>query len=137
MAQLQAPKRLRREDFDSEYQNIIDKIAFVINSFQDDVFSAFDGNIDFNNLSQIIKTINVKMGTDGSPQNELTINTGTTKKIQGIMVIAARRTDLTNSYPTSTPFMSFDQKSQSIIKINNISGLQDSSEYTLTIVLIT
>ena len=137
MAQVPNIKRIRREDFDSEYQELIDKLAYSLNTFMDDTINLLDGNIDFQNLTQTIKTINVKIGaTAGIPENDFKINTELGRKIEGIVCIKATRIDNPSVVPDSAPFVTFTILSTDIIKVTNISGLQANSEYQLKLLLI-
>lgn len=137
MGQIPNIKRIRTEDFSSEYQSLIDKLSFSLNSFMEETINSLNKNIDFNNLAQYLRVIRVKIGTGGVPKNELKVNTGTTRKITGISVIKASRKDNVGGNVDSHPFITFEQQSQTIIKITHIAGLQDASEYDLTVIMFT
>lgn len=136
MAKIQAPKTLRFEDFKPEEKQLIDKLGEVINSFQDDVYRQFNGNIDIENLNrQIVKGLIVRTNASGeligTPQIKLT-----TKSIpSGVTVIYAQNTKNPKIYPTSQPHPSF-LIGNGLITITNITGLPPSSEYRLNLEII-
>jgi len=129
-----APKRLRAEDFGSDDRDLINRLAYVINTFFDDVNKALSKNIDFTNLNRELITLSVKIDGSGLVMNKPQVKTSITGKPAGFNVLKASRTD-TVGFPTSAPFVSFDFNGD-IITITNITGLQANSEYNLTLELI-
>ena len=130
-------KRLRKEDFDKEDQAIIEKIAYSLNTFMDQVIFLFNKNIDFQNLNQIIIDYTISTDSSGNlinPPNIVTNNLNS--KPQGIICISA--TNLINStvYPISQPFISFTLINNTTIDVLNITGLQNSSQYSLKLLII-
>lgn len=140
MARVPNIKRLKKEDFDSKYGDLVDKLSYSLNSFMDDTINILNGNLEVSNLTQEIKTITVQMSSDADklnkPTGQLEIVTNLkNRNVRGIICIAASR-QKEAGYPDSQPFLSFSQKSQSSIIVNTITGLQAGSTYQLTLLLI-
>lgn len=128
-------KRIRKEDFDQEYQGLIDRIAFSFNSFADQVINLFNKNINFENLNQEIAEVTVVTNSIGGIDNLPKLKSGLSKKVQGIQCIRASNINAPNVYPTSQPFISFSLE-QNTLSVLNITGLQANSKYTLKLLLI-
>jgi hypothetical protein len=129
-------KRIRTEDFDSEYQALIERLAYSINTFMDDTIKLLNGNIDFTNLNQSIMAINVKTDNNKNLIEKPQINSNLKSKIQGIICIKANNVKNSMEYPNATPFITYTIKSTGIIEILHVAGLPADSEFKLTIMLI-
>ena len=125
--------RLVKEDFDQEYSEMIDKVAFVVNGFMEDVERQINGNLDDDNLRSDTVTFSIKVDDSGTPIDTDIVKTGVSKA-NGLSVISARNADDTSVYPTSHPFISFGYEDDtSVIKILNIIGLQANATYSLVV----
>lgn len=135
MARSISIKKINKEDFDKQYQPLIDKIAFPLNSFMEQVKSAFDKNINFSNLNQEIITLTITVDADGIPiiptQWKSTLRT----KVLGSVCIKATNQDSPASFPISQPFINFVQNG-ALVFINQISGLQADNKYQLIVLSI-
>ena len=128
-------KRLSKEDFPAEYQQLIEKLAFPINSHMEQVRNLFNKGIDFENLSQELITLKVQTNEKSVPNTRLTFKSSLRNKLRGVVVISAVITSSNTSYPTAQPFISFSQN-LNIVTINNISGLAPETTYELLLLTI-
>ena len=135
MGKIELPKKIRTEDFKSEDSDLIGKIGFVYNSFVDQVFQILDGNLDYDNFKRQIVTLEVTADSSGKIINPPSIKYSLNSKLKGINVLNAINLVNTNTYPTSHPFVSWSLNG-SLVMVLNISGLQASSQYRLTVELI-
>jgi tetrahydromethanopterin S-methyltransferase subunit D len=133
----QAPdlKRVTIEDFDKDDQKLVGKLAFIINSFHEQVRSVLAKNVDFDNLAQEVKTLSFTTGSNGQPLNTVSFKSGVANKIQGISTVRLVITSNNTSFPTQLPVISWSQ-SASLVTITNIGGLQAETRYDLTILTI-
>lgn len=136
---MSAPPRIRRiriEDFAPEDRALASKLAGNVNDFMDQTISIFNKNIDFENMNRQVAKANVQIDNSGnvinSPQVKYTLRNG---KLQGINVISAINIDSPTTYPTGAPFVSFTF-SDGLLTIVNVTGLQNNSNYMLTLELI-
>lgn len=121
-------KRIVREDFAEEDQAIIDKLAFSLNPFMEQVVNALTRSIDFQNLAQelkIIENVNVNP-TTGIPIRQIQFATTLTKPLQGMTCIRAINRSRTDTYPTGGIFASFFSDGK-IVTITHITGLPASA----------
>lgn len=136
MPKIASPKRIRKEDVKAEYGDIVDAIGSVINDFNDQVYGALNGAIDFNNLAQQTITLDLTTNATGQLSNPPSIKfTVAGYKYIGNQVISAISLNNSNLYPTSQPFLSL-APNNNILTILNCTGLPVSSQFRLTVVLI-
>jgi len=135
MAKVPDLKRVTIEDFSSEDRNLVEKLAFIINSFHEQVRSALSKNIDFENLAQETRVLSFSTGIVGQPLNTVSFKSGLVNKIQGITIVRTVITSDNTSFPTELPIISWSQNA-SLVTITNIGGLQPETQYELTILAI-
>lgn len=132
---MQIPQQLRTEDFASDEQEMIGKIARILNQPLSEIYNILNGNIDFTNLNRQLSSVDAVIDSSGKiinpPQIKITLKTS----INGINVISAVNLLNPGTYPTSTPFVSYNINGN-ILTILNITGLQSSSQYRLTLEII-
>lgn len=126
-------KRITVEDFKPENQEMIKKIAFVVNSFHEQVRNLFNGNIDETNLAEEFKTLTFTTDNSGQPLNKIKFNTSV-GRARGLFIGNINITSANNVYPTENPLFSFSQNGN-IVTIENISGLLPSTKYSVTILV--
>ncbi len=129
-------KRLIKEDFPEEYQELVDKLGFALNPMLEQVSNAFNKNINFDNLSREVLTVTLENATGGSLKAVTQIKTSLSGRIIGLNIIRAE--NLTNSvvYPTNAPFVSWSINGN-IMTIQKVTGIQDNNKYRLTLEIIT
>lgn len=136
MGKIQTPTRIRIEDFSEENRELIQKIAFIYNSFSDGVYQTLSGGVDFENLNRQVLDITINIDASGKVVNNPQIkSTLKTVKVIGINVLNAINQVNSNIYPISSPFVSFTINNN-IVTILNVTGLQPGSQYSLTLELI-
>ena len=136
MAKLDNVKRIVKEDYDNKYHGLIDKLAFVLNSFMEQVTAQLNGNLDFSNLNRNLVTFKITVDSTGAPKGDGLVRTDVLG-VKGATIIKATNKTTTSLFPTTQPFLSFTSgpNSQSI-KITNISGLQADNKYELVVEFI-
>jgi len=135
MAKLDNINRIIAEDFEKDDQELIGRLGGVLNHFMEQTFEAFAGRIDFDNLDQEVKTIQITVDGSGTPVGESQFSSEKLSRAKGSVVIAARNLDNIANFPTSVPFVVFSSVQDSLYKINNISGLQANEKYELVLIL--
>lgn len=134
-------RQIKKEDFDSKDQKLVDQIAFPINNFMQQVINIFKNGIDYTNLNQQVVTFTISVNPDGAPVSPVAFKNILTTKVIGMICINATNVSSTLRTPDSTPFMTFTSNG-SLISITNISGVgipegqTNSDTYTFTILSI-
>jgi hypothetical protein len=130
-------KRLITQDFDKEYQKLIEQLGGTINDAFNQVFFALNKRLTFkDNISATVRDVQVQVDTEGTPLSNTTFGLDVKNTpVIGCMVIQA--TNLTNSaiYPEGSVFISFTQIDNNIL-INNIKGLQEGYFWSIRVIAI-
>ena len=134
MGKLDNVRRIIKEDFKSEDQELIGKLAYVINSFMEQVVRQFNGNIDFTNLSEDVVQYTVTVDGSGVPIGNNLVKS-TVNNPKGVVVVKAENKTSSTTYPTSAPWVSWTPNGN-ILKIQKITGLQANNKYVLTLRVI-
>lgn len=133
---IQLPKRIRVEDFEKQYQDLVSRLGYSINSFYDDITNVVNGNIDFDNMNRQLVTVDVTIDNTGAvvntPQVKYLLRSG---KVNGLIVAGAVNINAPATTPTSAPWVSYIF-SNGILTINSVTGLQNNSQYRLTLELL-
>lgn len=147
MATISNVKRLIKEDFPKESQDLVDKLAYILNPFLDQVSAAFNKNINIDNLSREIVTatvVNVTgtgtytvngIATGGDISPTVQIKTKLANKVFGINVIRADNLTNSSTYPINAIGLSWSYDAK-IITLNKITGIKDGDKYSLVLELI-
>lgn len=135
MARISNFRRISTEDYQGEYQQLIEKIALNLNPFMQEVVDVVNGRLDFDNLQQNVITANFQVNSNGVPIGTNQLNTQGINQPRGFQVISARNTQNSADFPSGQPFISFTPQGNSIVQINNISNLTANQTYQLTIIV--
>jgi hypothetical protein len=141
MATVPTQRFLKPEDFDTKDQALVQKLAFPLNTFMQQVITGFTKNLDFNNLNMQINTFTTTVNSSGVPTIAITFQNNLTTKLYGLICINALNQSGVTRYPEAHPYISWSQNN-STITINNISGLgipadqTNSDSYTITVLSI-
>lgn len=132
-------QRLKTEDFPEEQRDLVERIAVSLNGFVEKMIFLLSKRVDFKNLNQFVSTINVVSGstntTDGSLKTPVTIKTDINGRIIGVSLINLANKTNSLAVPTSQPYISYSIN-QNLLTIQKIYGLNNTSEYSLTLLII-
>jgi hypothetical protein len=132
-------KRIFKQDFKPEEQPLIEKLSVSINSGFEMLFEAMNRKISFrDNILCTIKDVDVTVDSDGTPLQTVGITLDTsnaTNRVDGVMVIKADNLTSPGTYPTTAPFISYQQNTNTIL-FNNITGLAANQKYRLRVLAI-
>lgn len=132
---IRIPEKLRTEDFPSDLQESIGKIGKIYNQFTDSVYRVLNGNIDFDNLDRQLVQVDITTDSKGALVNAPQIKLTTKTRVNGINCVSAINLVNPSIYPSGAPFISFSTNGQ-VLSILNITGIQASSQYRLTLELL-
>lgn len=128
-------KRITKEDFPEKYRDLIEKLAFPINSFHEQVRSVLNKNVNFENLNQELKTLNFTTNENSQPINALTFNSGLSTRVQGMIITRIVITSDNTAFAETQPVISWTQN-EKLITINNISNLEPETQYSITVLTL-
>lgn len=126
-------KQIKVEDFPADSREVVEKLAFSLNPFFDQLTQILNKNISIDNLAQEIKTFTVEVDSTGKPKASTSIRYSLRSVPQGIQCIRAIAAT-PNVYATGTPFISFDADTTTgTLSIKNITGLPANVKFNITI----
>ncbi len=127
-------KRIQKEDFDKDDQAVAEKLAYPLNSFMEQVRSAFQKNIDFTNLNMELITFTTEVDSDSLPKSELKFRSTLNTNVAGNIVISAVNLDSTATI-TGAPFLTTSQNGE-IVTVSHITGLPANLKFRLIVLSI-
>lgn len=125
-------KRIRTEDFPQEDRVLINKLSFALNPFLEQMGTIFNKSIDFDNLNREALTVTIELDAQGIPKTLSQIKTVLKTRIRGFNVIRAENLENDNTYPTSSPFITYTQTGE-LITIVHVSGIPADKRYRLSL----
>lgn len=126
--------RINKNDYPKELQDVIDKLAYAVNTNFEVLYNIFTKNISLReNLYGLVKDVSVTVDNDGIPTTLTSFSIDNNVKVDGLLVINANNITNSKIYPTGGIFINFTQQGASVI-INHVTGLQASNSYNLRIV---
>lgn len=129
-------RRLYEQDYPPEQQELVAQLAVSINYGFEALYETLNGKLTFgDNTSSLITSVNVEVDATGKPKTKATIRKVSPERFAGLTVI--RAVNLTNSsvYPTSSPFISYTETTDSIV-IDNVAGLPANNLFQLIVFAI-
>lgn len=135
MAQIDNLRRIIAEDFSEEDRQLVSKLGSNLNQFMEQVYEAFQGNIDFSNTNEELSDYEVVVNGSGIPTTTGKFKSDL-RRIEGVQVVRATNLTTTGTYPTSAPFLSFTPEGGGIYKVDNISGLSSGDRWRLKLRLV-
>jgi hypothetical protein len=127
-------RRIKKEDFPEDAQQLIDKLGYILNPFMDEVINLFKKNIDFSNLKESLLSVTVKTDTTGKVVGKPTVKS--TFIPQGLICINVTNSKNPTEIILSSPYISFTVNNAGAIEILHVSGLSVNSEYLVRFIAI-
>lgn len=136
MALLDTPRRLLLDNISEENREDFRKFSEIYNYFIEQVTNTVNGQLDYQNLTKVLVTVDVTVDTNGNP-----ILGGSFSAPQGMVghkVLRADNLTNPNTFPTSAPFMTFtaSNSGNGIYNIKNVTGLPANNKFRLLVELI-
>lgn len=127
-------RRLVKNDFKPEDQELVDKLSYPINTNIENLYDALNSQLTFsNNFIATVRDVIFTVDSTGKPTNTTSFSLSFTGTVS--MVVVGNATNLSNGniYPTGAPFVSWTQNQTSVV-INNVTGLQANQSYKLRLI---
>lgn len=134
MAKIPNFRRITPEDYDPEFQPLIENLGVNLNDFMKNVTDTINGNLDYSNISQKIITFDVLVDASGKPSGNNQINIGKNNPI-GIQIIKVTNKTSATTMPTQVPFITYTELGNNLIRIENIQGLTAGHKYSLNVIV--
>lgn len=126
-------RRLLIQDFPSAYQDLMTKMAPLLNNALEQVNSAFNNNLTVReNMSAM--ELDLEVTAPVTANNPVFFRNATRSNIR--FIVCGNAITNTGTPPTSAPFFTFENSSGEV-KVTGITGLTPGSKYTLRIYCFT
>lgn len=124
--------RLFSNDYDAQYQSLLQTLANTINPNGENTFDALSNNLTLkDNMLSIITNVTLSVNSNGIPNNNQAISLNNTiKQLEGIQVLYANNSTNATTYPTGAPFISWTQ-TVNAVTINHVTGLTPNDTWVL------
>lgn len=128
-------KRLDKQNFDDQYGELIDTLAFTVNNDGEVVFNVLNRNVSLkDNVFCTVREVQVILDANGIPKNTASFQLDITNmRVLGCVVLKAVNAKISTTYPSGSPFLNYTQTTN-IVTINHVTGLQADTPWNLTIV---
>lgn len=127
-------KRIISSDFPKEFQKLVDQLSLSLNNGITVLYTALANNLTIRqNLSATVSDVLVTVDANGKPTQTTAFKLNSTAKVDMVMVGLALNQVNSTVYPSGGVFVSGVQ-ADNIYTINNVTGLQPNTQYSLRIV---
>lgn len=128
-------RQIVAEDFPEEDRELITRLGGVLNYFMRQVVELANDNIDFENLTWDIVTVDLIVDSDGVPINNTRFSSSKGLP-RGLMVVSVQNRTNSANFVSATPFVQFTYQGNNLTKIDKVLGLNADEEYRLTVVVL-
>lgn len=126
-------KRLYSSDFPATYKQLVDKLSSTLNYGVEVLYDALNNGLTFqDNFLGTSTSVTLMTDATGAPQQTAQFTLNQANQVSGIIVLNAVNQANPTTYPTGAPFV-FGTQSGTTYTINNVTGLQPNTSYTLTL----
>jgi len=129
---LSSIKRIVKEEFEKDYQDLIDRLSFLINPVFEQLKAIMDKGITLaDNINCDIKDISVTVDANGIPLPALQVPI----RARSLGLVVMRATPANSVIlPTGAVYVQYDD-AEGTIAIRKVTGLQPNTRYTLRLVI--
>jgi hypothetical protein len=136
MALLPSFRRLMSQNFEKQYQNLINTLSLSLNNGIQVLYDALNNGLTFqDNFEATIADVTLQVDSTGKPIQGGTFTLTFTSNVEGVFVIMVTNVNNPTTYPTGAVQVFGQQSSQTYI-INNVTGLQPNTSYKIRIVAL-
>lgn len=112
---------------------MVDKLSSTLNYGVEVLYDALNNGLTFeDNFLGTSASVTLMTDSTGSPTQTAQFTLNQANQVDGVIVLSAINQANPTTYPTGSPFISGTQ-SGTMYTINNVTGLQPNTSYTLTL----
>lgn len=128
---IQGIKRITVEEFKAEDQELVGKMAFILNNFMEQVTNILTKNVDYDNLNREVINFNVTTDATGKPKNPLQLQLTLKTRLKGFNVIKADNIQDGTSL-TGAPFIVYVTNG-TLVTVTQVLGLPADKKFSFTV----
>lgn len=127
-------KRLFKNDYEEQYQTLIDRLSSSLNIGIEVLYDALNRRLTIkDNVAATVKDVNVTVNSNGLPNATTSFALDISNQVLGLEVIKADNLTNPTTYPTSGIIINYTQNGTNVL-INHVTGLQSGQTYRLRII---
>lgn len=127
-------RRIFTQDYPKEFKKLIDILSVSLNNGIEVLYEALNNSLTLrDNISCTVKDITLSVDSNGKPVTSANISLINNNTVDGVTVLSAINQVNPAVYPTGGVFISGAQNGNLYV-INNITGLQPNTSYTIRLV---
>jgi hypothetical protein len=130
-ANLSFLKRLIKEDFEKKDQELVGKIAFVLNPALQQITNILNHGLTIADLNTQVKDLEITVDSSGFPTTDASFKSTLRGRCSQLTIGRAQAVNAT-VYPTGAPFPSYTEINGQIV-INHITGLPADTRFTIRV----
>jgi hypothetical protein len=129
-------RRLMSNNFDKTYQGLINTLSLSLNNGIQILYTALGNQLTFrDNIKCTVVDVTLQVDSTGKPIQGGTVSLTFTGQIDGVFVTMVTNVNNPTTYPTGAVQV-FGQQSGTTYIINNVTGLQANTSYTIRIIIL-
>lgn len=130
-------RRLYSSDFEADKKDLIDRLGTSLNVGIETLYDALNKKLNFrDNISSTFAEFTVTVDSNGTPTRATSFKLDSSQtSVEGLIVVNAGGATDATLYPTGGVFVSFT-KSEGIIIIKNIKGLEPNKAYSVKVLML-
>jgi hypothetical protein len=129
-------RRLMAQNFEQQYQNLINTLSLSLNNGIQVLYDTFNNEITFrDNVKCTVVDVTLQVDSTGKPIQGGAFTLTFTGNVDGIFVTMVTNVNNPTTYPTGAVQV-FGQQNMTTYNINNVTGLQANTSYTIRIIAL-
>jgi hypothetical protein len=129
-------RRLMSQNFEKQYQNLINTLSLSLNNGIQVLYDTFNNQITFrDNIKCTVADVTLKVDSTGKPIQGGTFALTFVGNVDGVFVTNVTNVNNPTTYPTGAVQV-FGQQNNATYIINNVTGLQANTSYTIRIIAL-
>lgn len=128
-------KRLFKQDFQQQYQSLVDQLSNTLNGALEALYTLSQNNISLrDNVDCMVASFTVAVDKNGIPSTTAQVKMTNPGNVEGICVLSCVNQTTSTGYPTGGVFVSYTANSTGIV-VNNVTGLIPGNNYLIKLVI--
>jgi hypothetical protein len=128
-------RRIYKTDYKEEFQDLVEQLSVTLNNGFESLYNALSGNLSLkDNISCTLKSIQVTVDANGTPNPAVTIALDKKTAVQGLSVLKIDNLTNATSYTAGGVTVNFSI-TDSGVKFDNIRGLIPLNNYQMKVVI--
>lgn len=133
MSKLPGFRRLRREDYPVEFQDLVEQLSASLNIGIEAIYDVLNQKANVGeNIDSSVNDLTITLSADGTPVERTQITIHKSETIQGLTIVKTENLTNPATFPTTAPYATWTQNG-STVDIDHITGLNVGDEWQIKV----